>query len=270
VVTDLDNTFAHSGMIPEKHIAALETLHTLGVDVVAATGRRYRSARELLADHGISLPIVALNGSVGFDQDGEQFHAQGFTPNEAMALLDICAAAGAAPICCLDSADTDIWAPREVPEWWEWTSARNHAEVLDVFSYDWTARDAPQLLAAEIVLTSWQQASALAGAIQQHSVAEVITGRTDAGMWYVHATPDGVDKATGAEVWRTRKAGQPVFTVAVGDGANDVSMLRWADLGVAIDGGEVNEHHTAHHSVPSPKNHGWAELVGILQLTFNR
>lgn len=265
IVTDLDNTFAHSGTIPSAHITALETLQSLGVDVIAATGRRYRSAHNLLNAHGVEVPIVALNGSVGFDVDGTQFHASGFTQEGASALLQVCGALRAAPICFLDSTGTDIWAPREVPEWWEWAAARGHAELLDVFEYDWEASGAPQLLAVEMVLQTRWEAETLTHAIRRRSGAEVVTGRTDAGMWYVHVTPDGVDKATAAQSWRSRKVPQPVVTLAVGDGANDVSMLKWADVAVSIDGGEVNEHHKAQHSVPGPDRHGWAELVGIVQ-----
>ncbi|MGW9469507.1 HAD family hydrolase [Cellulosimicrobium sp. MI9406] len=51
---------------------------------------------------------------------------------------------------------------------------------------------------------------------------------------WMDLAPLGVTKATGLELVRRTLHVQPHRTVAVGDGRNDVEMLRWAALGVAM------------------------------------
>ena len=51
---------------------------------------------------------------------------------------------------------------------------------------------------------------------------------------WLDITPDGVSKATALEQVRDRLGVDPADTVAVGDGDNDIEMLRWAARGVAM------------------------------------
>ncbi len=51
---------------------------------------------------------------------------------------------------------------------------------------------------------------------------------------WMDIAPHGVTKASALEQVRTRLGVRPEHTVAVGDGSNDVDMLRWAGRGVAM------------------------------------
>lgn len=51
---------------------------------------------------------------------------------------------------------------------------------------------------------------------------------------WLDLTPEGVSKASALEALRPRLDPPPVATLAVGDGRNDIEMLRWADRGVAM------------------------------------
>ncbi|GAB6939916.1 HAD family hydrolase [Isoptericola variabilis] len=51
---------------------------------------------------------------------------------------------------------------------------------------------------------------------------------------WMDVAPKGVTKASGLERLRERLGVDPADTVAVGDGHNDVDMLRWAGRGVAM------------------------------------
>ncbi|VDG75287.1 cof family hydrolase [Actinobaculum suis] len=62
---------------------------------------------------------------------------------------------------------------------------------------------------------------------------EVIASSSWDSGW-VDAGRAGVTKATAGEVVREEYGFPPHATVAVGDGGNDVDMLRWAGLGVAM------------------------------------
>jgi hydroxymethylpyrimidine pyrophosphatase-like HAD family hydrolase len=51
---------------------------------------------------------------------------------------------------------------------------------------------------------------------------------------WLDLAPDGITKASALEEVRLRLDVEPAATVAVGDGRNDIEMLRWAGRGVAM------------------------------------
>jgi hydroxymethylpyrimidine pyrophosphatase-like HAD family hydrolase len=53
---------------------------------------------------------------------------------------------------------------------------------------------------------------------------------------WVDLNPPGVSKASALEALRLRLGVDPGRTVAIGDGGNDIAMLRWAARGVAMGG----------------------------------
>jgi HAD superfamily hydrolase (TIGR01484 family) len=53
-------------------------------------------------------------------------------------------------------------------------------------------------------------------------------------------------------------------TVAVGDGRNDVSMISWAALGVAVEGSEPEVIAAADRTVPGPGHGGIQQLADLL------
>jgi hydroxymethylpyrimidine pyrophosphatase-like HAD family hydrolase len=57
---------------------------------------------------------------------------------------------------------------------------------------------------------------------------------TPAGQDWLDVTPGGVSKATGLERIRQRIGVDPRWTLAVGDGVNDLDMIAWAARGVAM------------------------------------
>lgn len=63
---------------------------------------------------------------------------------------------------------------------------------------------------------------------------------TPAGPDWADVTAPGTSKATALEELRTRLGIPPAATVAVGDGANDVDMFRWAARAVAMGHAEQN------------------------------
>jgi hydroxymethylpyrimidine pyrophosphatase-like HAD family hydrolase len=68
-----------------------------------------------------------------------------------------------------------------------------------------------------------------------------LAGVTYAIGWtaWLDLTPPGVTKASGLEIIRERVEVARGATVAVGDGHNDIEMLRWARVGVAMGGADA-------------------------------
>jgi hydroxymethylpyrimidine pyrophosphatase-like HAD family hydrolase len=77
---------------------------------------------------------------------------------------------------------------------------------------------------------------------------------------WVDLNPPGVCKATALEAVRQRLGILPSQTVAIGDGGNDITMLRWAACGVAM-GGSRPEVVEAADQVTAPIEEGGLALV---------
>ena len=79
--------------------------------LLAATARRIRGAREILATNGLSLPVVGLNGALGENEQGVRFLDLPFSPPDARRALDNFSAAGLAPCVYVDEADINVVLP---------------------------------------------------------------------------------------------------------------------------------------------------------------
>src|SRR6185503_15617848 len=99
VVTDLDGTlWASEGQVAESTRGALAELDRRGIPLLAATGRRLRSARMALIRAGLGhVPCVGLNGALAADQ-GQVFHSVTFALDDARAVYDIFVAGGITPV----------------------------------------------------------------------------------------------------------------------------------------------------------------------------
>jgi HAD superfamily hydrolase (TIGR01484 family) len=53
-------------------------------------------------------------------------------------------------------------------------------------------------------------------------------------------------------------------SVAVGDGRNDVSMIAWAGLGIAVEGSEPEVIAAADRTIPGPGHFGIQQLADLL------
>jgi hydroxymethylpyrimidine pyrophosphatase-like HAD family hydrolase len=53
-------------------------------------------------------------------------------------------------------------------------------------------------------------------------------------------------------------------SVAVGDGRNDVSMIAWAGLGIAVEGSEPEVIAAADRTIPGPGHGGIQQLADLL------
>jgi hydroxymethylpyrimidine pyrophosphatase-like HAD family hydrolase len=76
--------------------------------------------------------------------------------------------------------------------------------------------------------------------------------------------PLGVTKATALEQVRRKVRVQPHRTIALGDGRNDVEMLRWAARGVAMGHADAVVKEAADEVTGSIEDDGAAQLLRSL------
>lgn len=81
---------------------------------------------------------------------------------------------------------------------------------------------------------------------------------------WLDLAPEGVSKASALEAVRQRLGVDPAQTVAVGDGRNDVEMLRWAARGVAMGQAPLEVREAAGEVCASVVDDGLAEVLASL------
>jgi Cof subfamily protein (haloacid dehalogenase superfamily) len=72
---DIDGTLLNPQFhISEEDLAAIRRAHTMGVEVVVATGRRHQFALPVAQKLGVDLCLISSNGAVTRSLTGERFH----------------------------------------------------------------------------------------------------------------------------------------------------------------------------------------------------
>jgi hydroxymethylpyrimidine pyrophosphatase-like HAD family hydrolase len=232
------------------------------VPVLAATARRIRGARELLAVNGLSLPLVCLNGALGEDERGVRFHALPFSRADARAALGTFAAAGLAPCVYVDEPEVDVVLPPHP------STNPGHVEYLRPVSRtetDLAAAVARQPVYGFSVLgMNPDILRPVAGALERAGLYADFAPEPQWPGWSVNVMPAGVSKWAGVEAFCAAHGLPADRVLAVGDNSNDVPMLRAAARPVVVAESRAARLLPDAETVPPPEADGWATLAELI------
>lgn len=229
VALDIDGTLlGHDGRLSPDVLDGVRALRETGTHVVLATGRSLVGLRPVAAALGVDRGwAVASNGavSVRLDPDlpggDEVSDVVTFDPEPALRLLRDLLPDG---LFAVERLGEGFWVsghfpPGELPEG---VRVVDFEALCQAPATRVTLR-APRLEAADL---------------REVVDRSHLTGVTYAIGWtaWLDLTPPGISKASALETLRTRLGVAPGSSLAVGDGQNDVDMLRWAGVGVAMGG----------------------------------
>ncbi len=257
IFLDFDGTYADAGVVPRGHVAAVRAARAAGNMVLLCTGR----PKAMLTDHVLE---------AGFD--GIVAAAGGYVEVAGEVLVDTRFPAGlaAATIRVLDAHDVAylLEAPEAVygrPG----VAERLAAVLVDHFA-DPPGQGGPQDILAKLETSEDLSGvsfgkvtffdSPVAGAVLAAEIGEGI-GLLPSS---IHGLGDsagelhlpGVHKAGGMAVVAERFGLERRQLVAFGDGLNDVEMLEYAGLGVAIEGSHPDVVAVADHMAAGPEREG--------------
>lgn len=241
VVLDIDGTLLDPSDVVRPVVKeAIEDCRALGITVALATGRRLRTTRPVIEQLGIPLPLVLYNGALVWDTPHEQCLAE--TPLSRSALDHTLAEAQAVGLGALAlrgpaSGERLVLVGEPLPALPEFRErllprtgeveelpAAEVVELSDILTVD--------LFGPERALKRATARLARAGlAIYHHGPFEWLP---DLPRWVANVHAPGVSKARGVQLLAARSGLTLADVLAVGDGENDLPLLRAAGLGVAM------------------------------------
>ena len=229
VACDLDGTLlAPELTIPAGLRESLGVLREAGTPVVVCTGRMFVSARRVAARLGlVEGPIVCYQGAMVADlATAEVERHQPIAPVLAAEVVREARRLGRH----LNAYVDDVLYVEEVDDW-----ARRYAENAEVTvecvdDLEALVLDSPPT--KFVVLSEPEDVDLLVPLLQELWRGRLYVVRSQAS--YIEIADPGVSKS-GALAWVCDRLGaRRERTVACGDAHNDVDMLDWAGLGVAV------------------------------------
>lgn len=256
---DLDGTLLDpNGMVRPVVRDAIATVREAGVTVVIATGRSPMGARDVCLELGLSGPQITMNGAVfGSPTTGEIAWARRIEPEEVRAHLAFARSWGLSPtLCLMDGFAVERPAmstgPIDVPH----------------FVLESKLRVEPSLdsLAGEAVIRTYFPT----GPTDHTTVVRALQARFGASASVVWADDLGVEllsRGTNkgralATVARTMGIAREE-TAAIGDGPNDLQLLRVAGTSAAMWNAPPNVRVEATFVVPTSAEDGVLDALRL-------
>jgi hydroxymethylpyrimidine pyrophosphatase-like HAD family hydrolase len=225
VALDVDGTLmSYDGVISPAVHEAVRAVSAAGIHVVLATGRGVHSAAPLARELGLTDGwLVCSNGAVTarLDPDGGTRIVETVTFEPGPALRAIALEVPDA-LFAIEDVGKGFFVSGEFP-------LGEVGGVLTPLPFD----DLTSMATTRVVIRhldgTQEEFRDLVERVGLHEVTYSV-GYT---AW-LDLTPAGVSKGSALEQVRRELGVEPFATVAVGDGSNDLEMLRWAARGVAM------------------------------------
>jgi Cof subfamily protein (haloacid dehalogenase superfamily) len=238
---DVDGTLAARG--DEVTPATREALHEArdaGIEIVIATGRRYRTARRAVSSLGLPVPVVCLGGALIKDRDSRTLRAHVFGQADFRVVAQHLGDHGLALVAQRDSFEhggADFIVDDSAP----WSDAveryvEGNARYCETFTSPVPREDV-------LVMGTFGEESALR-AMQSALDAEhpdrflsVLVPTPWESSFYLEVIPAHVSKWSALEELARRHDIAPEDICAVGDQLNDLPMVKHSGMGVAMGNG---------------------------------
>lgn len=258
VVLDLDGTVVNeSGLVSQRTRSAVRAARNAGVLVVVATGRRLYHALPVLRQLGVDGPSVFCNGAVAVDLT--TWRTLLYSPMRAAGTAAAAhwLRAGLAPLVCrhsLKGPDLLYQTPSPIrPAWLSLDDTSGHLARVDALP---TESDGALKLMALDHLDVLRAVAISSGLPGRMMLTECADGTGLLEMWR-----EDVSKATAVRELAERAGIGRRDIIAFGDNSNDVELLAYAGMGVAV-GNATPEAKAAARAVCGPcAEDGVAEVL---------
>lgn len=228
IATDLDNTLLDStGRIPESTAALLHQAAEKGVRTAVATGRCFPSALAAARTIGARTPVICYNGSlIKWGDTGEVISRTAIPPETIRQVAAFCRE-NDLYLQCYDRDDVilcerDCPGLRVDPD----LAVVGFREIGDYRTFA-ALPETPKMLIVE-------QPDRVASRLAQLAEHFPRLSFCQSQPWLIEVMPGSADKGLALERLAGIEGIPREAVMALGDNTNDLPMLRWAGLGVAV------------------------------------
>lgn len=253
---DLDGTILSATLqLDPRDVKAVGRIMQAGIKIVACTGRPFPGALPWVKRIGLEGPIICYQGAQVRTFSGEMLLDQGIKHDVAMEVIVF---SRERDLHVQAYADDKLLVERDRPEAHEYA---DHAGMEIHVVADLGKAMGPTTPKLVIVAKS-EVLEALLPEVRRRW-----EGRLNAATSmpnYLEFTAIESDKANALAFLCEQLGIRQEETVAVGDGRNDVSMITWAGLGIAVEGSEPEVIAAADRTIPGPGHGGIQQLADLL------
>lgn len=236
VVLDLDGTLTNSEKkLPKENYEALMRLQKKGVRVALASGRPTYGIQHLAQELQLkdyNGYIMAYNGGFVIDCKSGKAMSRNILPRELFAQLREASKEYDAAIITYDDANDTILTETEGNKWIEheaWLNNQMRLEVVENID-----KAAPNEL-PKCLMVGEPEHMAKIEPLMQKRFPQLAIYRSS--PFFLEIVPQGVDKAKSIDNLRKMIDIEVSEIAAFGDGYNDISMVEYAGIGVAMANG---------------------------------
>ncbi len=258
LVSDLDGTLLQPDRtLGASTVLALRRAQVAGKRLLIATGRPPRFVRPLLHEHGLDIPFASYNGSAIWDG-----------PEAASPLWEqhIAAETAHTLVAALRERDSSLNLRCE-------SGDHNYADYIDAGIAERVRlgiTQPPTVGPLEQVIASGRGVAKLLVSVGLAQIAEMIAYVeslglavyvTTSGEGWLEVMAAGTDKGRAAAWWAAHCDIPAAQVIACGDHLNDLPLLRWAGLGVAVANAVPEVLAAADHLAASNAEQGVAGVI---------
>ena len=265
VCIDVDGTLLTSKhKITDRTKAILLAAHQQGVHIVISTGRMYTDAEYFSNLIGVKSPVIASNGAFIKDKDANKVIYQDVLgENLSLELLAIFRKHRTKPYFCtphkfyygnmmfkffyvaskLLGARSNQLDMEYIFSWQQWQKVLN--------------KEKDSIVKCEIIYRNVELIRELRAEIQSIKQLEIV----DSSRYNVEITRKGVSKGNAVAMLASFYGLRREEIVTIGDSENDLSMIEYAGLGIAMENAADNVKQKADFVTSSNDNEGVANAI---------
>lgn len=255
IAADLDGTILdHSNRLKPQLLSAINKCRSQGVELVISTGRLYPSAKPIIDELSICLPVISSNGAVIKDPlSGELIYHMPLPRELAIEALMLTKGDSAQRFICIqDSFYTDVSQEEAI----KYSKALNVTFVRHV-PLESIITDDPTII---VVKDREDEIARLTTLLTKNLGSKVhIANSTPC---YIDINHPKVSKGAGLMKVCKLLGINPKEVIAVGDGWNDLEMFEVAGLGAAVSNAPRDLKRKADYIC---KNHSYKGVIEVLE-----
>jgi len=239
---DIDGTLVDGREpVSERNRRSIELAQQAGLCVVIATGRRYRRARDVVAQLETATPTIALGGSLAKEANESLLFAHAFREAEVLQIVDSLRDHGQTAVAQLDSH------PRGGPDFLldtatDWNAAtQRYSEHNEAHCEQRDLRAAAEEATQVLVVGSFGEQEAFHEVRKTLELAQpgqfrchIVPDGRGGGGHYLEVVPTRVSKWSAVLQLAEGRGIAANEIAAIGDEANDRPMIEGAAIGVAM------------------------------------